>query len=227
MSGLGGADLEIRIPSPETMRYGALSLRAPEHETAGFTGFIGCLEDVTEAVTMRQRMEVQARYDALTKCHNRASTMDAIAERTQDLTPGISSGVAVLYIDLDRFKPVNDAYGHSIGDQILKITAQRLRHAVRSEDIVGRIGGDEFVVVCSHVASEAAAHQLAQTLRDHLCEPADIGGRSIELSASVGVAWTDDPLSEVDALVDTADAAMYESKRAQVLAAGQSLATAG
>jgi diguanylate cyclase (GGDEF)-like protein/PAS domain S-box-containing protein len=227
MSGLGGADLEIRISSADTVRYGALSLRAPAHETAAFTGFIGCLEDVTEAVTMRQRMEVQARFDALTECHNRASTMDAIADRTKDLTPGGSSGVAVLYIDLDRFKPVNDAYGHSIGDQILRIAAQRLRHSVRSEDIVGRIGGDEFVVVCSHVASQAAADQLAETLRARLSEPTDIAGHRIELSASVGVAWTDDPMSEVDALVDTADSAMYESKRARVPAAGLPLATAG
>jgi diguanylate cyclase (GGDEF)-like protein/PAS domain S-box-containing protein len=227
MSGLGGADLEVRILSTGTVRYGALSLRAPAHETAGFSGFIGCLEDVTEAVTMRQRMEVQARFDALTECHNRASTMDAIAERTRDLAPGSSAGVAVLYVDLDRFKPVNDAYGHAIGDQILRITAQRLRHAVRSEDIVGRIGGDEFVVVCSHVASAAAADQLAETLRAHLCEPADIAGRQIDLSASVGVAWTDDPMSEVDALVDAADSAMYESKRSQIPSAGsESLAVA-
>ena len=212
----GGADLEIRISSTDTVRYGALSLRAPAHETAGFAGFIGCLEDVTEAVTMRQGMEAQARYDALTECHNRVSTMDAIAQRTRDLSPGCSVGVAVLYVDLDRFKPINDAYGHAIGDQVLRITAQRLRHAVRSEDIVGRIGGDEFIVVCSHVESKDAAILLAKTVQDHLCEPSDIAGRRIDLSASVGVAWTDDPMSEVDGLVDAADSAMYESKRSHV-----------
>jgi diguanylate cyclase (GGDEF)-like protein/PAS domain S-box-containing protein len=220
MAGLEGADLEVRISSADAVRYGALSLRAPAHKTAGFTGFIGCLEDVTEAVTLRQGMEAQARYDALTECHNRASTMDAIGQRTRELAPGASEGVAVLYIDLDRFKPVNDVHGHAIGDQILRITAQRLRHAVRSEDIVGRVGGDEFVVVCSHVASEAAAVQLANTLRVHLCEPADIAGRRIDLSASVGVAWTDDPVAEVDAMVDAADSAMYESKRSHVSPAG-------
>jgi diguanylate cyclase (GGDEF)-like protein/PAS domain S-box-containing protein len=214
MSGLGGIDLEVRIPSVDAPRYGALSLRKPAHETAGFSGFIGCLEDVTDAVMMRKRMEVQARYDALTECHNRSSTMEAIASRVVALDADRSRGLALLYVDLDRFKPVNDEYGHSVGDQILRITAHRLRRAVRSEDIVGRIGGDEFVVVCSRVDSEATAIQLAESLRSRLCLPTDIAGRRIELSASVGVAWTNDPTLEVDELVDAADSAMYASKRA-------------
>ncbi len=214
ISGLGGADLEVRIPSQDTTRYAALSLRAPDHETAGFSGFIGCLEDVTDAVMMRKRMEVQAKYDSLTECHNRSSTMEAIGSRVVALSSDGSRGLALLYVDLDRFKPVNDEYGHAFGDQILKITAWRLRRAVRNEDIVGRIGGDEFVVVCSQVDSEATAIQLAESLRGRLCVPTDVGGRLIELSASVGMAWTNDPTMEVDALVDTADAAMYASKRA-------------
>jgi diguanylate cyclase (GGDEF)-like protein/PAS domain S-box-containing protein len=213
-SGLGGVDLEVRIHLDGGVHYGALRLRAPARATTGFSGFIGCLEEVTDAVTMRQRMEVQARYDALTDCHNRSSTMEYITARVSSLSPDGSEGLAVLYVDLDRFKPINDAYGHAVGDQILKITAERLRHAVRNGDIVGRIGGDEFVVVCSQVDSEAAANRLAGSLRNLLCTPTDVQGRHIELSASVGVAWTDDPKLDADALVDAADSGMYELKRA-------------
>jgi diguanylate cyclase (GGDEF)-like protein/PAS domain S-box-containing protein len=215
-SGLGGADLEVRIPSADSVRYGALSLRAPAHETTGFSGFIGCLEDVTDSVRMRHRMEVQANYDALTECHNRSSTMEAISARVSSLNPTGSDGLAVLYVDLDRFKVINDAYGHSVGDQILRITAERLRHAVRMHDIVGRVGGDEFVVVCSQVGSEATATRLAASLKRHLCVPADVAGRPLEVSASIGVAWANDPTLEVDALVDAADSAMYASKRASM-----------
>jgi diguanylate cyclase (GGDEF)-like protein/PAS domain S-box-containing protein len=224
ISGLGGVDLEVRIPSDGAPRYGALSLRAPARESAGFSGFIGCLEDVTDAVMMRQRMEVQANYDALTECHNRSSTLEAIASRVEDLDPDRSRGLALLYVDLDRFKPVNDEYGHAVGDQILKVMARRLRRFTRSEDIVGRIGGDEFVV-CSRVDSEASAIELAESLRKRLCTPTDIDGRRIDLSASIGVAWINDPTREVDALVDAADSAMYASKRARAdIAPPESLA---
>jgi diguanylate cyclase (GGDEF)-like protein len=140
--------------------------------------------------------------------------MEYIASRVPSLNADGSEGIAVLYVDLNHFKPINDAYGHAVGDQILRITAERLRHAVRTGDLVGRIGGDEFVVVCSQVGSEAAAGQLAESLRRRLCVPTDVDGRHIELSASVGVAWTDDPGLEADALVDAADSAMYASKRA-------------
>jgi diguanylate cyclase (GGDEF)-like protein/PAS domain S-box-containing protein len=221
MSGLGGVDLEVRIPAVDTVYYGALSLRAPAHATTGFSGFIGCLEDVTDAVGMRQRMEVQARYDALTNCHNRSSTMECITSALSALGPDRSEGLAVLYVDLDRFKPINDAYGHAVGDRILRITAERLRSAVRSSDVVGRIGGDEFVVVCSHVRSKAAASQVAESLQRLLCVPADVDGRHIDVSGSVGVAWTADPTLGVDALVDAADSAMYESKRARYSSAPQ------
>jgi predicted signal transduction protein with EAL and GGDEF domain len=119
-SGCGGADLEVRIPGADSVHYGALSLRAPVHESTGFSGFIGCLEDVTDAVRMRHRMEVQATYDALTECHNRSSTMDAISARVSSLSPDGSEGLALLYVDLDRFKQINDAYGHSVGDQVLR-----------------------------------------------------------------------------------------------------------
>ncbi len=219
LAGSGGADLEVRIPSGRVVRYGALSLRAPAHETTGFSGFIGCIEDVTDAVTIRHRMEMQANYDSLTECHNRSSTMDAIGSRLSSLHPEGSEGLAVLYVDLDHFKLINDEHGHSVGDQILKITAERLKRAIRMSDIVGRVGGDEFVVVCSQVGSETAARQLASSLKDRLCVPADLAEKRLELLASVGVAWTNDPTLDVDELVDAADSAMYAAKRAALSSA--------
>jgi diguanylate cyclase (GGDEF)-like protein/PAS domain S-box-containing protein len=213
VAGGGDGDLEVRIQSPGSVRYGQLRLRAPEQATAGFSGFIGCLEDVTEAVLMRRRLEVQANYDPLTECRNRSSTMAAISSRINSLNPSDSEGLALLYIDLDRFKPVNDTYGHAVGDQVLMIAAKRLNGTIRDGDIVGRIGGDEFLVICPTVGSAANALQIAESISARLCGPARAGSCQVEVCASTGVSWTCDPQVDVEQLVEAADAAMYLSKR--------------
>ncbi|HVA05436.1 MAG TPA: diguanylate cyclase, partial [Acidimicrobiales bacterium] len=160
IAGRGGADLELRIGSSDGVRYGALRLRAPEHATSSFSGFIGCLEDVTDAVMMRRRLEVQATFDPLTECRNRSSTLAAMDTMIKELNRQSIVGLAVMYVDLDQFKPINDAYGHAAGDQVLMVVAERLNRGVRAGDIVGRIGGDEFVVVCPEVGSPAHALQI-------------------------------------------------------------------
>ena len=213
LDGRGGADLELRIGSSDGVRYGALRLRAPEHATSSFSGFIGCLEDVTDAVMMRRRLEVQATFDPLTECRNRSSTLAAMDTMIKELNRQSIVGLAVMYVDLDQFKPINDAYGHAAGDQVLMVVAERLNRGVRAGDIVGRIGGDEFVVICPEVGSPAHALRIGRTISERLCGTVKVADGEVWVTASVGVAWTDDSDLDADVLIDAADAAMYASKR--------------
>ena len=119
-----------------------------------------------------------------------------------------------MFVDLDRFKEINDRHGHAAGDELLRRVARLLRESMRESDLVGRIGGDEFLVICPDVGgAERAvglAGRLAETLRDGLRAEAD----KLCCSVSVGVAWSRGNTSDVDALVAAADAAMYQAKRA-------------
>ena len=121
-------------------------------------------------------------------------------------------GTAVAFIDLDRFKPVNDRFGHAAGDRLLVAVAERLRLTVRGCDRIGRVGGDEFLVICPGVANTAKAIEIGERLAGALNATIDIGAGIVDLRASIGVAWTCEQL-DPDALIARADAAMYESKR--------------
>ncbi len=216
LHGPGSADVELRVGTTDrpAVRYCSLRLRALPGDGGGApTGVIGCLEDVTESVRMRRELEVQATYDPLTECRNRASTLTALATVMQTHHQRRGSGTAVAFVDLDRFKPVNDKLGHAAGDQLLAIVAQRLQDAVRDGDLVGRIGGDEFLVVCAHVRRPIDAMKIGRTLAARLTGDVRVVGKRTPLAASIGVAWSDDPEADPDLLMAAADAAMYESKR--------------
>jgi len=118
----------------------------------------------------------------------------------------------VVFLDLDRFKAVNDRFGRAAGDRLLVAAADRLRSALRDCDRVGRLGGDEFLVVCPRVKNAAQARTIAGRIADAMSSTIDIGPASIELHVSIGVAWTAEPL-DADEFIEQADRAMYESKR--------------
>ena len=118
---------------------------------------------------------------------------------------------AVLMIDLDKFKAVNDTLGHAAGDEVLKQVAHRLRDAVRYTDVAARFGGDEFAVLLARVADQAGAERVALRIHERLCEPLVIGGRDVAIGASLGVILLDRD-SAPDAL-DTADLAMFDAKQ--------------
>ncbi len=120
--------------------------------------------------------------------------------------------VCVLYIDLDYFKSINDTYGHLVGDQLLVVTASRLRHGVREGDVVARLGGDEFAVLLASVADEQQAHAVAQRLYVAVCRPAQLHGESVWPSASIGVAPSR-PEDTPTTVITRADLALYEAKR--------------
>lgn len=188
-----------------------LSLRPLTDEHGAVTGVIGCLSDITERVRLRVALEARATYDALTGCHNRAATMTLL----QDLLDrGRHGEVGVVFVDLDHFKPINDQLGHAAGDEVLKAVGSRLRAAVRTRDIVGRIGGDEFLVICDGVDGIDATVDVAERLVSALAEPVVAGDTLIAVRASVGVAIPTPTDRGCDDVVARADVAMYESKRA-------------
>jgi diguanylate cyclase (GGDEF)-like protein len=170
-----------------------------------------CISDITERVRLREELEVRAKFDMLTRCHNRASILETL-EEIMERSKCTKNGVAVVFVDLDDFKAVNDRHGHAAGDEVLRLTAERLLAGVRSGDIVGRLGGDEFLIVCPDVATPEIALSLAQRIGTSLAQTIVLESTAIEPGASIGVAWSDSAVG-CDAIAAIADAAMYESKR--------------
>jgi diguanylate cyclase (GGDEF)-like protein/PAS domain S-box-containing protein len=151
----------------------------------------------------QRRLDRAARLDELTDLPNRRSFFDAIA---------VSAHGAILYCDLDRFKPVNDQYGHPAGDEVLRQVARRLRETVRTGDTVARIGGDEFAIICPGSTAEDAK-ALAERLRAAVASPIDIGPALVQVGISVGIAHTMDRLDA--ASVAAADRDLYAAKAAR------------
>ena len=207
------ADLQLTIGHPDdAVRACSVRMRALNDESGAVTGAILAVSDVTEDARLRQELEQRATFDALTLCHNRAATIHAL-ERTLSQRRRADAGVAVVFFDLDHFKEVNDRFGHAAGDEVLAHFASGLLGAARAGDMVGRLGGDEFLVVCEAVPSPDEAFRTAMRFAASAAAAGDgpAGDTRITPRASVGVAWSRGD-EDADALVARADAAMYQSK---------------
>jgi diguanylate cyclase (GGDEF)-like protein/PAS domain S-box-containing protein len=208
----GEADTElevaVRLPGDAGRRH-CLFTVAVLSDAAGAPGAIVTVTDVTESSRLREELRLRATYDALTGCHNRAST---IAVLEQALAAGVRT--AVVFVDLDRFKPVNDELGHAAGDAVLVEAARRLTSVLREHDVVGRLGGDEFLLVCRRIEGEDEALAIARRVRDTLHGDVELPEGTVRLRSSIGVAVSE-PGLDADGLVARADAGMYESKRAR------------
>jgi diguanylate cyclase (GGDEF)-like protein/PAS domain S-box-containing protein len=173
---------------------------------------VAVIRDVTERKKAEERLVFLAFHDALTGLSNRAALDErlrvAMAEskRHNDL-------LGVAYIDLDRFKPVNDAHGHEVGDRVLVAIAARLLSCIRQQDLVSRIGGDEFVVVLPRLKSKAELTSVAKRLLGEICKPIEEGGAVVEVTASIGFALFDAETDDPRGLVVKADVAMYAAKK--------------
>jgi diguanylate cyclase (GGDEF)-like protein len=173
-------------------------------------GAVVLLEDITERRNAEARITHLARYDDLTELPNRVNFRDEI-ERLLVVPHDAEQLSALLFIDLDQFKQVNDTLGHPCGDQLLCAVAERLRAMLRPEDFVARFGGDEFVVFQQNIKSNEDAATLARRIVDHLSERYRIDNHLVEIGASVGIAMTSPGIS-ADTLLKNADMALYRAK---------------
>jgi diguanylate cyclase (GGDEF)-like protein len=153
----------------------------------------------------------QAHFDALTALPNRLLFRDRLSQELANAAEGMQRG-ALLYVDLDHFKKINDSLGHSAGDQLLIIVAQRLRSCVKDGDTVARLGGDEFTVILRNVGSTEAAQQVASRIIETLQQPVHISGRDHYVRASIGITLFPDDGTAIDDLMRNADLAMYQAK---------------
>jgi diguanylate cyclase (GGDEF)-like protein/PAS domain S-box-containing protein len=172
--------------------------------------FISQTQDITERKNAQREMERLATIDALTGLPNRLLLMDRLRHA---LSQARRSGwlVGVLFVDLDRFKEVNDTYGHHVGDELLRQVAVRLEGATRVGDTTTRLGGDEFVVLCEQVSSADEVAEVAKRIRDAMTRSFDVLGHDVRISASVGITVGDSDSGET--LLREADRSMYAAKR--------------
>jgi diguanylate cyclase (GGDEF)-like protein len=184
---------------------------AVSHQPMAGGGWVATYEDVTERRRAEARIRFMAHHDALTSLPNRMLFRDRMDTALKDLRRR-GDGLAVLCLDLDHFKNVNDTLGHQAGDLLLEKVAQRLRECARDGDIVARLGGDEFAVLqlCAHESGQAA--MLAQRIVEVVSQPYEVDGQRAVVGVSVGIAMASNREMSADALLKCADMALYRAK---------------
>jgi len=185
---------------------------APVRDESGkTTHYIGVKLDITERKLHADRLTHMAHHDSLTNLPNRILFFERVAQGIH-LARRNRAQLALMYIDLDKFKPINDTYGHAVGDAILLHSARRMTEALRAADTVGRIGGDEFVALLQDIGNLDNAAALANKIRAAMNEPFHIEERTYRLSVSIGVAVFPEHGNDELSLAQSADMAMYRAK---------------
>ena len=206
-------NLEGNILRPDGVRRVVQLLgRTQRNEVGEITGLVGTLTDITERKQIEERLTYEALHDPLTGIPNRACFMEQLNGAVQRGATSPDPAFAVLFIDLDRFKVINDSLGHLVGDQLLIECAHRLGTVVREGDLVARLGGDEFAILINDIATIDEPVRVAERIHEVLQVPVLLEGREIFISASVGVSSNlTGSVEAVDFLRD-ADTAMYQAK---------------
>jgi diguanylate cyclase (GGDEF)-like protein/PAS domain S-box-containing protein len=181
-------------------------------EDGKITHFVCVFNDNTAVRENERKLQFLAQCDSLTQLLNRSKFEEMVIE-TLKLVKKIDSKAALLFIDLDNFKTINDTFGHAVGDQYIKTMSSRISNTVRTTDIVGRVGGDEFAVLLNDVHTRSDVVAVATKLRNAIAQHVDVQGSEISGSASVGLCLYPDDAKNVEDLFVYADAAMYEAKR--------------
>jgi diguanylate cyclase (GGDEF)-like protein len=202
-------DFVVSLKSGQDTVHRRLNGKPLESETGVFLGWRGVISDVTEKVNSENMLRVLAHTDSLTGLANRFTLRDSMARMLSEELP-----ISLFAIDLDHFKSVNDMYGHSTGDALLQVIAQRLRECVRAEAIVARMGGDEFAVLLQCPEAESSAPAIAQRIVESLAQAVNLHVRVLRVGGSVGVALRSESALSIDELLIQADIAMYAAKAA-------------
>lgn len=203
-------DIVVPISVVGELRWWSLTGTPKFAPDGSFAGFRGVGSDVTDARRASDRIAELARFDPLTGLANRALMRSVLSDILARAQQG-KGGCALLFIDLDRFKQVNDALGHHAGDILLREVAARLRAITGPKPTVGRLGGDEFAVVIEHCAPRRA-ERVAKAIVEEMSRPFDLDGHAVTVGASVGYAHGPDDGDCVDTLLRAADLALYEVK---------------
>lgn len=177
------------------------------------TSIMALVQDVSAKIQIARQQHYLANHDSLTGLYNRAAFQSRLGKSLAQARHNAGS-VALLFIDLDGFKRVNDMEGHRAGDEVLRIVAQRLAATVRAGDTIARLGGDEFLVMLDHEVTREVTDGIGQRIIAALHEPMRVEGRELHIGASIGVAVHPPLEGEIDALMNRADQAMYAAKRA-------------
>jgi diguanylate cyclase (GGDEF)-like protein len=177
------------------------------------THCVAMFSDITERKATQARMAFLAHHDPLTQLPNRALLRDRVE---QAISRAARSGctLALLFVDLDDFKSINDSFGHQVGDQLLREIAARLAVCVRDTDTVSRYGGDEFVIALPDLHDTAIVDRVARCISEQVAAPLQANGAAVRVTCSIGVAQYPRDGRDCDALVQRADASMYAAKRA-------------
>jgi diguanylate cyclase (GGDEF)-like protein/PAS domain S-box-containing protein len=208
----GGDKYELKVHRPDgTEAYLWVSATPLYDEGGTYEGSLTMITDITTRKQLEDELLLQATTDALTGLANRDTFLSSAAAVLGGSRRG--SQAAVLFCDLDGFKAVNDTFGHSIGDELLRVVAMRLRHCLSERDVLARLGGDEFAALLIDVNDEYAATVVAERLLSVLGQPVRVGGRTLHVSGSIGIALAE-PGKDVEQLLREADLAMYEAKGA-------------
>jgi diguanylate cyclase (GGDEF)-like protein/PAS domain S-box-containing protein len=188
-----------------------MTISAVRDAAGELTHYVGVFTDITQKKESERRLEHLAHHDALTDLPNRSLFRDRLRQAIRKAERD-EQALALLFIDLDRFKEVNDTLGHVTGDQLLVEAARRITACVRNSDTVARLGGDEFTVVLQGVDDRDAATGVARDVIEALAAPFKLDQATVSLSASIGIALCPDDAEDPDALTDAADQAMYDAK---------------
>lgn len=194
--------------------WASWSVSAAGNQRSETSNLIFQIQDITGKKLAEEKLMHEATHDALTGLPNRSLFIKRLDEGLQRSRLDPKYNVSVLFIDLDRFKYVNDSLGHHIGDRLLVAISERLCECMRSPDIVARIGGDEFVVLVEGRYFQEKATKIAERIQQKFRQPFDLGGREIYSSASIGILHASKKHLSTDDIMRDADTAMYQAKRA-------------
>ena len=189
-----------------------LSITAVRDDVGAIVNYLAVFHDVSERKQREAQLESLAHFDPLTGLPNRMLLYDRL-DHAVALANRQRQHFAVLFIDLDGFKPVNDIHGHDVGDEVLKQVGRRLNLVIRGVDTAARLGGDEFVVILTDIRSRENAEAVAEKIIDELSKPYEVAGATLSVSASVGASLYQAAKGTAMDLLRTADEAMYRAKR--------------